>query len=115
MKQQKILFVVSLIAIVVVTATGVTMSILSSINHKNKFNPLNCCIQEIHTHENYDCAWSYTYNEVHDYDDSEKDNVKCYVINCYTNDRVGEWYCYFIDYQDYYYVDCDLAREWIIE
>ena len=109
----KIAIIVCLMGLIgIPTAAIITFNLT---NRRAKYNPLNCCIQEIHTHENYDCEWSYTYNEVHDYDDSEKDNVKCYVINCYVNDRVGEWFCYFIDYQDYYYIDCDLAREWIIE
>jgi len=84
---------------------------------------LQWCLWEIHKHENYDCEWAYSYNTV--YSPETKDNlyIKCYVITTYTDDRVGEWFCFIERYNhsnhivdtyaksDIKLIDCDLFKE----
>ena len=57
--------------------------------------PLEWCLWEIHTYEDYDCELSYIYNELNNYDDEDKNPyLKAFYITVFTEDRKGEWYCF---------------------
>lgn len=97
-------------------------------HNKDARTPLGWCLWEIHTHENYDCEFSYTYAEINNHDDSNNMYLHAYYITVFTDERKGEWYC-FIEckcdhmilnkqvYKDYEVklIDCDLAFETLLE
>ena len=98
--------------------------------------PLGWCIWEIHTHEDYDCEFTYVYQEVEPKSEIKKEadkgmNLYCYYITVFTEDRIGEWYCFiecfhrdffdkmmdsrFYAANEVYLIDCDIAREDIFD
>jgi len=105
---------------------SLTLCLLSCNNAERK-TPLQWCLWEIHTHEDYNCEWSYMYNELHNYDNSEESGLNAYYITAFAEDRIGEWYCFikcksnssfygniYLP-QEVIYIDCDLARETILD
>ena len=106
------------------------LSLASCDNGIVKKSPLGWCLWEIHTHENYDCEWSYIYNDIYNHDGSNEDNLDAYYITCFLDDRIGEWFC-IIKYEyksafdraagikvfapdEVLLIDCDLAREQLL-
>ena len=108
---------------------------LTSCDDVERKSPLGWCLWEIHTHENYDCEWSYIYSDIHNHDAKNKPGVSAYYITVFTDDRIGEWFCFievhrkinnpidsfnsFVGSNAYkpdevLLIDCDLAREQLI-
>lgn len=100
---------------------------LSACDDVVRKTPLSWCLWEIHKHENYDCEWSYVYNNIYNYDGSNEYGLDAYYITVFTDNRIGEWYCFIkcqhnnlfdraIDRKNFaldevLLIDCDLARE----
>ena len=100
---------------------------ISTCNNKGKKSPLQWCVWEIHKHENYDCEWSYIYNEIQNHDDMDNLNLSAYYIKVFTGDRIGEWCCYIecdhkssfdravgskvYSWEEVKQIDCDLCYE----
>lgn len=95
--------------------------LLSACNNENRKTPLEWCLWEIHKHEDYDCDWSYIYNEIKNYEDINNSNLYGYYVTVFTDEKIGEWYC-FVECkiktmsksykpEEILLIDCDLARE----
>lgn len=103
---------------------------------KNSKTPLGWCIWEIHTHEDYDCDFTYIYQEVEPKSEIQKEadkgmNIYCFYITVFTGERIGEWYCFiecfhkdlfdkvfdakYYAADEVYLIDCDIAREDIFD
>lgn len=95
--------------------------------NKDRREPLYYCIQEIYKHENYDCDFTYFYEELEPKNEIKKEahsgcDLYAYYITTFTNDRKGEWYCFieciksnslFKGYKpkEVILIDCDIAFE----
>ena len=97
---------------------------------QNRFSPLYWCIWEIHKHEDYDCEFTYVYQELEPKAELRKEADKgcdlyAFYIEVFTDEMVGEWYC-FVEFKDLnlgdrllrgyraeqvYLIDCDIIRE----
>ena len=106
--------------------------LMSSCGNEIRKTPLEWCLWEIHTHADYNCEWSYIYNDIYNYDASQTDtHISAYYITAFTDERIGEWYCMikcelhdFFDRMagrrtysasDVLMIDCDLVREELID
>lgn len=104
--------------------------LLTSCDGTERKTPLQWCINEIQKQENYDSDWSYIYNDIKNHDEAGTYSWHAYYITAFTDDRIGEWYC-FIDCEpkNFFYkmfelkaysweevitIDCDLVREELI-
>lgn len=104
--------------------------LLTSCDGTERKNPVEWCVWEIHKYENYDCEWSYIYNEIENHDDEDNSNLHAYYITAFLDDRIGEWYCFieckhknFFDraagiktyaQENVIAIDCDLVREQLL-
>lgn len=104
--------------------------LLTSCDGTERKTPLQWCIWEIHNQENYDCEWSYIYNDIYNHDGSNVDNLDAYYITVFTDDRIGEWFCFIkCEHKSFFdrvvgrtvfsrdevlLIDCDLAREQLL-
>lgn len=105
--------------------------LLTSCDGTERKTPLQWCIWEIHNQENYDCEWSYIYSDIKNHDDSYNHYLHAYYITTFTDDRIGEWYCYVereepknffgkmfelktYSLEEIITLDCDLVREQLI-
>ena len=101
-------------------------------HYKGTKSPLNWCIWEISTHEDYDYGFTYIYQEIQPKSEIQKEADKgtqlyAYYITCFCEDRIGEWFCFiecfyrdlfdemlnakFFAASEVYLIDCDLIRE----
>lgn len=108
----------------------IPLLLLTSCDNIVRKTPLGWCLWEIHKHEDYDCEWSYIYNNIQNYDDEDNYHLKAYYITVFTDDRIGEWYCFIecelkdlfsrgigrtvYSWEEVNLIDCDLAREELI-
>ena len=94
--------------------------------NKERRDPLYYCLWEIHTHEDYDCDFTYFYEELEPKSEIRKEadpgcDLYAYYITTFTDDRKGEWYCFiecksnsiFKGYnpEEVVLIDCDIAIE----
>ena len=102
---------------------------------RNWHSPLQYCLWEIQSHENYESFSTFYYNELEPKSEIRKEVDKnhelyAYYITVFTEDRKGEWYCFIECLVPFYVlglgtprgydinhviaIDCDLAIETLI-
>lgn len=132
-KKKNLIEILICIAIILALLSGFIVTIVNYCNfHKYAKSPLGWCLWEIHTHEDYDCDFTYYYEELEPKSEIRKEADKgcelyCYYITCFTDDRKGEWYCFIECYhklsfdnavgyklynlEEVVAIDCDIAIE----
>ena len=123
---------------IIVTSIGaaVASAVIYAKGKDGSRTPLGWCVWEIHHEEDYDCEFTYTYQELEPKSEIKKEadkgmNLYCYYITVFTDDRIGEWYCFiecfhkdlfdkmldskYYSANEVYLIDCDIAREDIFD
>ena len=136
-KKKKLLKILLPISIALVLISILTLYVALVCEHyKNTKTPLGWCIWEIRTHENYDGELTYIHQEIEPKSEIKKEadkgmNIYAYYITVFTEDRIGEWYCFIECYHrdfldkimdtkyysanEVYAIDCDIVREDIFD
>lgn len=98
---------------------------------KDRYSAVYWCAWEIHKHEDYDCEFTYVYQEIEPKEEIKKEadkncDIYAYYIKAFTDEKVGEWYCFvefkrekFLDNflkgyrrEQIYLIDCDIIKEY---
>ena len=120
--------VITIITVVVISLSAIIGFIFGLFSvAKGQYSPLQYCLWEIHKHEDYDCDFTYFYEELEPKSEIRKEadsgcDLYAYYITTFTDDRKGEWYCFFecksnsifkggYKPEEVVLIDCDLAIE----